>query len=57
MIRLNDLKNFIEISGFTSLSLAAKKLEVTQPALSESLKRLESDIGKNFFTEPKMEFP
>ncbi len=53
MIRVNDLKNFIEISAFASLSIAAKKLEVTQPALSESMKRLESDIGKKLFYRTK----
>lgn len=53
MVRINDLKNFIEISVFSSLSLAAKKLEVTQPALSESIKRLETDIGKKLFYRTK----
>lgn len=53
MVRLNDLKNFIEISSFPSLSIAAKKLEVTQPALSESIKRLEIDLGFKVFYRTK----
>lgn len=53
IMRLNDLKNFIEISDFKSLNLAAKKLEVTQPALSESLKRLENDLGVRLFYRTK----
>ncbi|WP_372655444.1 LysR family transcriptional regulator [Halobacteriovorax sp.] len=53
MIRQNDINNFIEISNFPSLSLAAKKLEVTQPALSDSLKRLETDLGYKLFYRTK----
>ncbi len=53
MLRLNDLNNFIEVSSCTSLSLAAKKMEVTQPALSESISRLESDLGNKLFYRTK----
>lgn len=53
MIRLNDLNNFIEISTFSSFSLAAKKLEISQPALSESIKRFESDLGYKVFYRTK----
>lgn len=53
MVRPNDLKNFIEISSFTSFNIAAKKLEVTQPALSESIKRLEDDLGFKLFYRTK----
>jgi len=53
MIRLNDIYNFIEVSSFTSLSLASKKMEVTQPALSESIGRLEKDLGVKLFYRTK----
>ncbi len=53
MIRLNDLNNFIEASGFPSLSMASKKLGVTQPALSESIKRLEKDLETVLFYRTK----
>lgn len=53
MLRLNDVFNFIEVSSFTSLSLASKKLEVTQPALSESIGRLEKDLGFKLFYRTK----
>ncbi|MDH4468351.1 MAG: LysR family transcriptional regulator [Bacteriovoracaceae bacterium] len=53
MIRLNDIYNFIEVSSFSSLSLAAKKMEVTQPALSESVARLEKDLGVKLFYRTK----
>lgn len=53
MVRINDLKNFIEISNFKSLKQTAVKLEITQPALSESLKRLEADLGCLLFYRTK----
>jgi DNA-binding transcriptional LysR family regulator len=42
--RLTDLEHFVEAAECTSLSEAAHKLEVSQPALSQSIKRLESDL-------------
>ena len=53
MLRINDLKNFIEISNFKSLKQTATKLEITQPALSDSLKRLETDLGCLLFYRTK----
>ena len=47
--RMNDLKNFIEVAGSKTMSEAAKKLEITQPALSESIKRLEVDVKSILF--------
>lgn len=48
-VRLTDLKNFIEASSCITMGQAATKLEISQPALSESLKRLETDIGAILF--------
>lgn len=47
--RLNDIKNFVEISSCNTIMQAAQKLEISQPALSESLKRLEVDTGITLF--------
>jgi len=42
--RMNDLENFIEAAASKTMSEASKKLGITQPALSESIKRLEADL-------------
>ena len=53
MMRINDMNNFIEVSSFSSLSLAARKMEISQPALSESIGRLEKDLGFKLFYRTK----
>jgi len=53
MVRLNDINNFIEVSSSSSLSLAAKKMEISQPALSESIGRLEKDLRLKLFYRTK----
>lgn len=52
--RLNDIKNFIETTSCNTLIQAAQKLEISQPALSESLKRLESDANLILFYRSRM---
>lgn len=47
--RISDLKNFTEAANCRTLSEASKKLGISQPALSESIKRLESDLGYTLF--------
>src|SRR5438045_3924505 len=47
--RITDIRNFVETAGCTTLSQAAIKLEVSQPALSQSIKRLETDFGLVLF--------
>lgn len=47
--RMNDIINFVETSSCSTIIQSAKKLEISQPALSESLKRLENDLGYTLF--------
>lgn len=47
--RITDLKNFTEIAGNRTMREGAVKLGITQPALSESIKRLEEDLGEVLF--------
>lgn len=47
--RVNDIKNFVATSSCRTLMQASQKLEISQPALSESLKRLESDAKTILF--------
>jgi DNA-binding transcriptional LysR family regulator len=47
--RINDLKNFITISQCRTLTEGAAKLLISQPALTESIKRLETDMNAVLF--------
>lgn len=47
--RINDILNFVATSTCSTIVQSATKLEISQPALSESLKRLESDLGYTLF--------
>lgn len=47
--RINDLRNFIEVASCRTMREGAERLQITQPALSESIKRLEKDIGEVLF--------
>ena len=51
--RLSDLRNFLETSYANKLTLAAQKLEISQPALSGSIKRLEELHGYQLFYRSK----
>lgn len=48
-LRLRHLRSFLEIARSQSVSAAAKDLNVTQPAVSRSLKELEGILGTPLF--------
>ena len=52
-MNIKDLENFYNISSFKSFSLASKMLGVTQPTLSESVKRLEKNLDTILFYRSK----
>ncbi|HYF16240.1 MAG TPA: LysR family transcriptional regulator, partial [Ramlibacter sp.] len=47
MIQIEDLRLVATLAGSRSLSAAARALNVTPPALSARLKRLEERLGLN----------
>lgn len=53
MIELNQLEQLICIAENKTISKAAKKLLISQPALSRSMQRLESDLGVELFDHYK----
>ena len=46
---IKDLKNIVTIVQESSFSQASKRLFVSQPALSQSVKRLEAELGVPLF--------
>ena len=51
MIELNQLEQLIYIAENKTISKAAKELLISQPALSRSMQRLESDLGVEAYPE------
>lgn len=47
--KMTDIRNFVETTGCKTISQAAQKLEISQPALSESIKNLEQSVGGILF--------
>ena len=52
-MNIKDLENFYNVQTYKSFSLASNMLGVTQPTLSESIKRLEKEIGLTLFYRSK----
>ena len=48
-MKLEQLSQVIEIADTGSFSEAARKLFITQPALSRSVKQLEQELGYEIF--------
>lgn len=53
MINITLLQAFLEIARSGNMTLAAQKLGITQPALSNRIKLLEAEIGKSLFFRKK----
>lgn len=49
-MKLNELKYFIEVVDTRNISVAAKKLYISQPNLSRSIRNLEKKMGKKLLT-------
>lgn len=47
--RMTDLSHFVEAASCKTLAEAARRLEITPPTLSESIKRLEQDLACTLF--------
>ena len=45
MFRLNDLRHFVEIAHCSSFAEGSRRVNITLAALSESIRRLESDLN------------
>ena len=54
MIELNQLEQLICIAKNQTISKAAQELLISQPALSRSMQRLESDLGVELFDHYKI---
>ncbi|MBO4930321.1 MAG: LysR family transcriptional regulator [Clostridia bacterium] len=48
-MRIETLENFIAISREESISLAAEKMHISQPALSQQLASMEKELGAKLF--------
>jgi DNA-binding transcriptional LysR family regulator len=48
-MNLNLLKIFVTVEQLQSISLAAEALNMSQPAVSQSLKKLETQLGENIY--------
>ena len=48
-MRIETLENFIAISREESISLAAEKMHISQPALSQQLASREEELGAKLF--------
>ena len=53
MISQSDLKYFIELTQTQHLTRASERLGITQPALSHSIKRIESELKTPLFLRSK----
>ena len=48
MINLYQLQSFVTVIAEGSMTAAADKLFLTQPAISQQIRNLEEEIGKDF---------
>jgi len=48
-MEINQLKNFAIVASYENMTLAAKELHIAQPAISQSIARLEEELGVLLF--------
>lgn len=53
MFEIKDLQQLIKIADCGTISRAAEELYISQPALSRSMQKLESELGVQLFTRAK----
>ena len=51
MLQSTPLWYLIQVGNYQSVSIAAEKLHISQPSLSQSIKKLEEDVGVPLFTQ------
>lgn len=51
-MELLQLKYFEKVATLENMTRAAKELHISQPALSNSIMRLEQELGVKFLTVP-----
>ncbi len=52
-MRIEQLKYLVEIAKTHSITVAAENLHVTQPTISEAIKKLEQELNVNLFSRSK----
>ena len=53
VLHINQLKYLVDLAKTGSMNLTAKRMYISQPALSESVKRLEQELGCTLLTRSK----
>ena len=53
MFELNQLEQLLTVAEYGTLSAAAEKLHLSQPALSRSMQRLEAELSVPLFSGKK----
>ena len=48
-MEIRELRYFLEIAREENMSQAARRLHVSQPTLSRTMKELENELGKQLF--------
>ena len=53
MLELYDLEKLVAVAKTGTLSAASEELLISQPALSRSMRKLESEMGVELFTRSR----